>query len=156
MSKPWTGKAIALLKDNPYAELIRSVVLENDKLNKKLQLYYAIKADSWQCNKCCHYYSSVKKLVRHRDKEKNCLDPNYRTRNKYATDKGKWFCYFGCEPKFDSTSSLEQHLLGHEPNELKLWGISHQHLQRSTSVLLVDNASEEINVEDHSHLNNEL
>lgn len=127
--KEWKGKAIKFLTNNPHAELIQSLVKENEKLNKKLQLYYAIKDNSWQCHKCCHYYSDMKKLIRHRDSDKDCLNPNYKTRNKYALDnQGKWFCYFGCEPLFDSVPDLERHFQLHEEDELKLWGISISHL----------------------------
>ena len=44
---PYSGQAVKFLANNPHAELIKSHVRENEKSNKKLQLYYAIKANSW-------------------------------------------------------------------------------------------------------------
>ena len=111
--------------NNRYAELIISQVEDNEKLNKKLQLYYAVKETSWQCPKCYHYYGCIKTLVRHKEKS-NCLDPKFETRNNYAKDtEGNFFCYFGCTPSFNEALDLERHLLGHDPDELKCWGISH-------------------------------
>jgi hypothetical protein len=47
--KTWTGKAVHLLKDNTHAELIIDRVQQNEAEVKKLQLYYAVRTDSWQC-----------------------------------------------------------------------------------------------------------
>ena len=49
IKETWTGKAVHLLSYNPHATLIRRRVEENEAEIKKLQLYYAVRTDSWQC-----------------------------------------------------------------------------------------------------------
>ena len=118
---------------------MRSCVREEVDKPKKLQLYYALRADEFQCEKCSHFYSSKKKLAQH-SRHKECLDINFQPKKKYAQDSnGKFFCYFGCKPMFDSTSELEVHLVdSHSAADLKIWGISHLHIAKP-DVELKDN-----------------
>ena len=79
MSQTWTGKAASLLDNNPHADAIRQIVSENEHVSKKLQLYYALRCDTWQCDKCCQFYCDKGKLLRHQGTY--CGKENTRVRN---------------------------------------------------------------------------
>jgi len=81
-----------------------------------------------------------------------CLNINFQPKKKYAQDgNGKFFCYFGCEPMFDSASELEDHLAdSHSAADLKIWGISHLHIAKP-DLDLKDNPSEDLNESIPSH-----
>ena len=55
-----TGKAVKLLLGNSCADLIRSRVFGEVKKTKKLQLYYALRNDEFQCEKCYSFYPDSK------------------------------------------------------------------------------------------------
>ena len=134
MNRPWSGKAAPLLRNNPYEELIRQRATESENQSKKSQLYCAVRVDSWQCDNCCHYFSSIKKLAVHK-KYKDCRGEDFQIKSYYVKDeRDRFFCYFGCTKKFELVEHLEQHLFdSHEEDELKLWGISWWHLERKFS-----------------------
>ena len=75
-------KAGQLLLKNPYKELMLRRVEEDKNETKKLQLYYALRFDKIQCDKCCHFYAKKKLLARH--KRGDCLDINFQPKIKYA------------------------------------------------------------------------
>jgi hypothetical protein len=79
MSEPWTGKAASSLASNPHAALLRQLVEENEHATKKLQLYYALRCDTWQCDRCCQFYCDKGKLLRHQTSY--CGKQNIRVRN---------------------------------------------------------------------------
>ena len=43
----FAGKADHLLRDNPYAVLMQDIVEEDEQKSRKLQLYYALRADEF-------------------------------------------------------------------------------------------------------------
>jgi hypothetical protein len=78
----YQGKANQFLYKNPYAKLIQRRVDEDLSQKKKLQLYYALRLDKFQCAKCCHFYCSKKKLTRHALSD--CLREDFQQKKKYA------------------------------------------------------------------------
>ena len=115
------GKAVPLLDNNQFRDLILALVKNQQKTTRGhqvLQLYWAVVGNSHQCTTCFKYFGEKRLLKRHLRAEPSCVEDNFDWKYTYAkTQENLYFCYLGC-CTFDTHKELECHLLADHEDSL--------------------------------------